>query len=60
VTRNSINVVDLKSRLAELLPGEKVAYEFREGDESGIESDVLLKLVIGKRLEFLRGFLVRR
>lgn len=60
MTCNSIDVVHLKSRLAELLQGEKVTYEFRGGDGSGIESGVLLKLVIGKRLEFLGVFLVRR
>lgn len=34
---NSIDVVHLKSCLAELLQGEKVSYEFRGDDESGIE-----------------------
>jgi len=37
MTRNSIDVVHLKSRLAGLLPGERVTHEFREGDEFGIE-----------------------
>ena len=37
MTRNSIDVVHPKSRLAGLLPGERVTHEFRGGDESGIE-----------------------
>ena len=37
MTRNGINAVHLKTRLAELLLGEKVTRKFRGGAESGIE-----------------------